>query len=372
MEGVRFLGSIHDVPAGQWNALVGRYGGSVFHRHEWLAAVEDADLVRVVPRHALVADARGEPVAAAPLLHTTFCPKLEMFLSRYLDAGLDGVPMLVGHSMYAQSSEVLGEPEHAAAVLDAICRGATEAPAVFLPLIPGDTSLLKEVQARGWATGLLSCTNLLPVEWASYEEYLAWLPSSRRRNIRKAEARSEAAGVSCRVRRGSGDVATPARLIRSTAEHHGSPLFFDEPFLRAVLEHMGEAAVVFTVYGRGRPVLACLALDAGGELAPWCIGLEYDTLGTFGHYNYLYTQLIRYAIDNRRSVVNFGRSTYYIKRKYGCRLRPVYAAATGTPALRPALEGWIGRIDTYARQELAGLGLPQPPAVEHTWERSAS
>ncbi|MDX3074179.1 GNAT family N-acetyltransferase [Streptomyces sp. NPDC088354] len=364
MPDVRFVDSVREVPAAAWNALVERHGGSVFHRHEWLAAIEDADMVRAAPRHAVVTGPDGLPHAVAPLLHTESCPKLEMFRSRYVDAGIAGTALLVGHSLYAQSSEILGTAAHRAAVLDAmgdVIGLPGRAPAVLLPLVPGDAPLLGELRDRGWATGLLSCTNMLPVRWDSFEEYLDWLPSSKRKNIRKSMQRSEAAGAVCTVERGGADTTAMAALIRSTAEHHGSPLFFDEQFLRTVMDRLGPAAVVFTVYGGGRPVLACLALDAGGELAPWSIGLDYDSLPRYGQYNYLYSQLVRYAVENRRRIVNFGRSTYYIKRKYGCSLRPVYAAATGTEELRPALADWVDRIDTHARAELTAVGLPQPP-----------
>ena len=359
---VRFLETIHDIPAGVWNALVERHGGSVFHRHEVLAALEDAALVRVRARHAVLGGL-GQPVAVAPLLRTESCPKLEMFLSGYVDSGLDGVPMLVGHSMYAQSSAVLGPAgvaDRVLAALDGAEDAAHGAPAVFFPLVPGDAPLLDRLRARGYETGLLSCTNLLPIEWSGFEEYLAWLPSSRRKNIRKAMAGSERAGVVCTVERGGADVPEMARLIRATAAHHGSPVFFDEQFLEAVLRRMGAGAVVFTVRGGGRALLTCLALEGGGELAPWCIGFEYESLEEYGHYNYLYASLVRYAVESGLRLLNLGRSTYYIKRKYGCALRPVYAAAAGTPRLRPALRGWIRGIDEHARRELAAVGLSEP------------
>lgn len=367
---VRFLDSIHDIPPAAWNSLVEEYGGSVFHRHECLAALEDAALVRARPRHAVLESPNG-PVAIAPLLDTESCPKLQMFLSGYVDSGLDDIPMLVGHSMYAQSSAVLGPADGAERLLAALeprggpdspdtDRSSPDTPVVFFPLVPGDAPLLGRLRERGYATGLLSCTNLLPIRWSSFQEYLAWLPSSRRRNIRKAMGRSERAGVVCTVERGGGDVEQMARLIRATAAHHGSPLFFDEQFLDAVLRRMGAGAVVFTVHGGGRPLLTCLALEAGGELAPWCIGFEYESLEEYGHYNYLYASLVRHAVENRLRLLNLGRSTYYIKRKYGCSLRPVYAAAAGPLHLRSALHGWVGAIDEHARRELAAVSLAEP------------
>jgi predicted N-acyltransferase len=358
---VRFLESIHEIPAGVWNALVDRYGGSVFDRHEVLAALQDAALVQAGPRHAVLQGPHG-PMAVAPLLYTESCPKLRMFLSGYVDSGLETVPMLVGHSMYAQSSAVLGPAGAAESVLAALDGHgeASGAPVVLFPLVPGEAPLLERLRERGYATGLLSCTNLLPIRWDRFEDYLAWLPSSRRRNVRKAMGRSERAGVVCTVERGGGDVAQMARLIRATAGHHGSPVFFDEQFLDAVLRRMGAGAVVFTVRAGGRVLLTCLALEGGGELAPWCIGFEYESLEEYGHYNYLYASLVQHAVENRLRLLNLGRSTYYIKRKYGCSLRPVYAAATGAPRLRPALAGWVRAIDAHARRELAAVQLQEP------------
>ena len=63
----RFLHTIHEVPAAQWNALTAEYP---FLRHEFLAALEDSGSVNArggwTPQHLVLSDAAGL-VAAAPL-----------------------------------------------------------------------------------------------------------------------------------------------------------------------------------------------------------------------------------------------------------------------------------------------------------------
>ncbi|MEV0134243.1 GNAT family N-acetyltransferase [Dactylosporangium sp. NPDC050688] len=363
MTDLRVLHSIEDIPAGEWDAVVAAHGGSVFHRHAWLSALEAGGLVRADARHVVAVD-DGRVTAVAPLYRTHHCPKLEMFQRHYVDAGLPDAAMFVAHSMYAQSSEILaGDDDRRAAVLDGIeALHRAEGPELILsfPLVPGDSPLLPALAGRGHPLALLSCTNLLDVEWDTFEGYLAARSSAKRHNIQRGIQRSEQAGAVLDVRRGTGDVGLIAGLVRRTAEHHDSPQFFTEAFLAATLDRLGDSAVVFTVLGRGQPVLACLALDDGTEVAPWCIGFDYASLAEFGHYNYLYAGVIRYAIEHRRKIVNFGRSTYYIKRKYGCRQRPVYAAMAAPPALRGAVDGWLGAIDRHAAQELTAAGLPVP------------
>lgn len=367
MSTVRVVREIGEVPEESWDAAVTRYGGSVYHRHAWLRSVEAAEMVDVEARH-LVLEDEGRIVGLAPLYLTRHCPKLEMFRRHYVSADIGDAPMLVGHSMYAQSSELLaaGERERRQLLEGVLALWRTEAAEQILafPLVPGDSPLLSELTQRGFTTGLLSCTNLLETPWDTFEGYLAHLPSTKRRNITKGILRSERAGVTVEVRRGGADLELLASMVRRTAEHHGSPVFFDAGFLAAVVEAFGSSAVTITVHGRGEPILTCLALDAGGEVAPWCIGFDYASLGEFGQYNYLYSALIRFAVENGRRQVNFGRSTYYIKRKYGCRQRPVYAAMAAPAADRRTVEDWISAIDAHARTELAEVGLPAPAGPE--------
>lgn len=369
MTAVRVVHDIREVAPDSWDAAVVRYGGSVCHRHAWLRSVEAAPMVDVEAHHLVLEDG-GRILGVAPLYLTRRCPKLEMFRRHYVNAGIGDAPMLVGHSMYAQSSDVLAAGEHERRLLlgEVLALWQAEAADQVLafPLIPESSPLLADLLQYGFTVGLLSCTNLLDTPWDSFEGYLAHLPGPKRRNIVKGIQRSQRAGVTAEVRRGAADLDLLALMARRTAEHHGSPVFFDVGFLAAVVQEFGSAAVTVTVYGREEPVLTCLALDAGGEVAPWCIGFDYDTLGEFGQYNYLYAELIRFAVENGRRQVNFGRSTYYIKRKYGCRQRPVYAAMAAPPAVRGSVETWISAVDARAHAELSEVGLPAPvvPGME--------
>jgi predicted N-acyltransferase len=367
MSKVRVVHEIGEVSEESWDAAVSRYGGSVYHRHAWLRSVEAAEMVDIEARH-LVLEDEGRIVGLAPLYLTRHCPKLEMFRKHYVTAGIGDAPMLIGHSMYAQSSELLAAGEHERGLLldEILALWQAEAADRILafPLVPGDSPLLSDLRRHGFTTGLLSCTNLLETPWDTFEGYLAHLPGTRRRNITKGILRSERAGVTAEVQRGCADLELLASMVRRTAEHHGSPVFFDTGFLTAVVEAFGSSAVTITVRGRGEPILTCLALDAGGEVAPWCIGFDYTSLGEFGQYNYLYATLIRFAVENGRRQVNFGRSTYYIKRKYGCRQRPVYAAMAAPAAARRTVEDWVSAIDAHARTELAEVGLPAPAHTE--------
>lgn len=362
----RVVHDIRDVEPDSWDAAVSRYGGSVYHRHAWLRSMEAAAMIDIEARH-LVLEDNGRVLGVAPLYLTRRCPKLEMFRLHYVRAGIGDASMLVGHSMYAQSSDVLaaGERERRLLLEEVLALWQAEAADHILafPLVPESSPLLADLLQSGFTTGLLSCTNLLDTPWDSFEGYLAHLPGPKRRNIVKGIQRSERAGVTAEVRRGDADLDLLASMVRRTAEHHGSPVFFDVGFLAAVVKEFGSEAVTVTVYGCGEPVLTCLALDAGSEVAPWCIGFDYDSLGKFGQYNYLYSELIRFAVENGRRQVNFGRGTYYIKRKYGCRQRPVYAAMAAPPVARGSVETWISAIDAHARAELSEVGLPAPAVL---------
>lgn len=365
MATLRVLSSVDDIGAAEWNAAVDRLGGSIHHRHEWLRALERGGAVDVEPRHAVLMDG-GRVTALVPCYRTRRCPKLEMFLRYYVSSPLAGAPLPVVHSMYGQTSEVLAgsaaDAERLVTELERLAAADPEPAPLTFPLVPADAPLLPLLAARGYATGLLSCTNLLAVRWSTFADYLADRPSAKRRNILRGLRRSEQAGVAVAVRRGAeaADLDLLAELTAATARHHGSPLFFDRRFLTAIATELAAAVVMFTVRAAGAVLLSCLAVEHAGELTPWCVGLDYAGLDRFDHYNYLYAALIRHAIESGLSTVNFGRSTYVIKRKFGCRQRPVYAAVggLGTPASGAA--EWIAATDRHARAELAAVGLPQP------------
>ena len=357
---VRILSAVDELPAASWNDAVDRLGGQVHHRHEWLTALERSGPVDVEPRHAALTDAAGRLVGLAPCYLTRSCPKLDMFRRHYLTSPLGAEPLAVVHSMYGQTSQVLAATEAEREQLVAALEDAVDAPLAF-PLVPAGDPLLPLLADRGYDIGLLSCTNLLPVRWPSFQAYLADRPSAKRHNISRGLRRSDEAGVWLTVRRGAAagaDLELLAGLAAGTAAHHGSPVFFDERFLTGIVRELGEAVVVFTVRAGAAPLLSCLALEHAGELSPWCVGLEYSGLDTFDHYNYLYAALIRHAIEIGLASVNFGRSTYLIKRKFGCLQRPVRIA------VRPAAgtADWVRDIDERARAELAALGLSERAA----------
>jgi hypothetical protein len=349
---------IDAVDRDMWNEAVVRLGGSVYHRHEWLSAVEHSGLIDVDARH-LLATENGRAVGMSPCYLTRYCPKLEMFRSHYVAAKPGGSTALVVHSMYAQSSEILADgPETRRTLLAATEEQWRRARADFLmfPLVPAGDPLLSLLAERRYAIGLLSCTNYLDVRWPTFGAYLAGRPSAKRRNITKGMLRSESAGLTASIEPAAGHIGLLADLAARTADRHGSPVFFTRSFLKAIVAHLGDVATVVVLRGGGRPVLACLVLCYEGELTPWCVGLDYDVLGQFNQYNYLYVTLIRLAIETRMRKVNFGRSTYVVKRKCGCRQRPVYLAVAPGAENQATGERWVDAVDRHAREELATTG----------------
>ena len=354
------LSRITDIAPEAWNAGVDALGGTVFHRHEWLRALDTGGMIDADAAHAVLGG-REAPTGLAPCLITRRCPKLEMFREYYLRSPFAGRPIAVGHSMYAQSSQVLAATDaDRSRLLDALeeralAGGAAEA--LMFPLVSAADPLLSLLRERDYAVGLLSCVNVLQVRWPTFDAYLADLTSARRNNIRSTLRTAERESLTVTIHRDGSALDTLAELVGRTAGKHGSPLFFDARFLRAIVAAMGDRTVTFEVAVGDAILLSCLALQHKGELVPWCVGLTYDALSRYDHYNVLYASLVRYAVAEGLREVNFGRSTYPIKRKFGCVQRPVYAAVTGTAAGKADRETWIAAIDERARRELAEVKL---------------
>jgi hypothetical protein len=312
-------------------------------------------VINVEARHVLVVE-DGVPAAAAPLYVTRSCPKLEMFLRHYVERGPNAArPLAVVHSMYAQSSRVLAGDGLRGAVVDALedtAFGDRPVDALAFPLLVAGDALLDELEERDYGTALLACTNLLEVEWDSFEAYLRSLRGSRRRNIAKALRRAREAGVSTRFESGSTDVVELAAILRRTAEHHRSPEFFSALFLRRALERFGERFHVIRVEADGAVRGACFCVADETQLVPWGVGLDYAALRRYDTYNLIYAAVVRLAIAQRVQLVNFGRSTYRIKAKYGCRLRPVHIAVRVHGPRTKIFRDWLAQIDEHARAEL--------------------
>jgi predicted N-acyltransferase len=358
--------SIRGIPRAAWNSLVETFDGSVFHTYEWLAALETSTLVKLQARHVLVWRT-GRLIAAAPFYLTEHCPKLSMFVGYYTSFGTQlNVPMLLGHSMYAQSSLLLcnkPEAEEGQALLrtlDEIWQAEANVPLLGFPLLNERGSLASVLEGSGFRLAFLACSNHLDIRWSSFDEYLASRTSNMRRNIRQTTELAEREGIRCRTGWTVEDAKKVADMAKLTAEHHGSPAFFDVAFIEQLLVQASDYVRFFELSVGGRTILTCLALLYRGNLVPWSIGFEYESLRRYNHYNLLYVLLIRWAIENSVRSIHFGRSTYYIKNKYGCVRRPIYAAFKSYEAYTDTMSLWLQAVTVRARAELAQFGFHEP------------
>ncbi|UIP01457.1 GNAT family N-acetyltransferase (plasmid) [Halobaculum sp. CBA1158] len=303
--------------ASQLNNLVQQSdGGTLFHRHEWLAAVEEG--LAGEARHVVVRT-DGNPVGllanvatAVPLPDGTDCRVADRIPLQYVAPPPPGYggPVVAG-----DTGEVL------ARLLD---------PA----LLPDGTTLFHRVQsyesdalgyartleAMGYDARLAECTFFIDLR-KDWETILGEMSSSRRRAVRNAVDQE----FSVEIEPLGADLSRTYDRYHANVDRVGGDRL-PRAFLAALAERLPDRVRVFTATVDGREVGRYVYLldDEGGVLHHWlsAIGDSDD----FDRYpsELLHREAIRWGIDRGYDRYSFGpvephydNSVYRFKRRYG-------------------------------------------------------
>jgi|AntRauMinimDraft_4_1070384.scaffolds.fasta_scaffold00018_109 predicted N-acyltransferase len=349
--GTTVLSSIHDVDRNQWNNLVTQSDrGSLFHRHEWLAAVEEG--MDHSPRHALVTK-DSNPVALAP----AFAASLDLphgVADAVADA-LDVTVLLSGEPGYGGPVVSTNEAENVDRLFDAL-EATCQDRVLYHRIATHDLGNIRYGQylsARGYdlsAEVALLVLNL----GGTWEDVLAEMDKERRKAIRDAREQDYEVTVT-----ELGEVLDRTYdAYRRNMERVGGNTF-PRSFLAAVAHELGDRARVFTASVDGRDVGRYVYLldSEQSVFVHWLSAIPAESCYESMPSELLHAAAIEWSIDEGfdaysfdKTGAHFDNSVFRFKSKYGAEAVPLLHWEKGqNPLVWPLYEA---ARDRYRAREL--------------------
>jgi len=307
------IASIVEVPAVDWNALA---AGNPFHRHEFLAALEDSGCVGPgtawQPCHLLLRDAAGHLVGALPL-YRKYDSRGEFvfdwsWADAYERAGLEYYPKLVSAVPFTPATGtrlLLAGSADARAASAALLGGALEmaeriGASSFHVLFPsGDERA--ELRRAGLLERKGCQFHWTNQGYASFDEFLGRFSSAKRKKARRERRRVAEAGIEFEHLRGDEPTASDWDAIfdfySRTFLRRGRHPYLNRAFFDRVIASMPEHLVIILARFAGRPIATAICFRDDDTL----YGRYWGSLADFHslHFEACYYQGIDYCIRER-------------------------------------------------------------------------
>ncbi len=368
---------IADVPASDWDALVGEddpfvehaflaaleSSGSVGRGTGWepihLLAYEDAKLVGALPLYAK-GDSWGEFIFDFQWARAAQSARIRYY------------PKLVAMVPYtpATGRRFLARDEDLARVVPALLEGA-----VTLASESGASSvhllyLNEQERALVADSGVFAARVSMQFHWenegyADFDAYLAAFRAPSRKQVRKERRTVRESGVDVRVLQGNqlGDEDWHALEVfyRMNVARHGSAAYLTPDFFRALRSDEKLAS----------RVVACLAYDASNQAIAGSLNFEKGKRlygrywGTTSeqemlHFECCYYQLIERAITRGLAHFEAGAQGHH-KLKRGLLPTPIHSAHwIADPRLRAGIEAYLPEESAAVRHEIDLMAMEGP------------
>jgi predicted N-acyltransferase len=311
-------GTIADISADKWNALVG--SDYPFLRHEFLLAAETSGSVAPdagwTPRHLTLGgqcDAPGghnDQLRAAMILYEKSHSWGEFvfdwaWASAYEQAGLKYYPKLVSAVPFTPAPScrlLLRDREDTAAaglLIEAAIKLAQETDCSSVHVLFPDDNDLPLLRAAGLHIRKDCQFHWHNDDYRNFDEFLETFSSVKRKKARRDRRRVAEAGITFRRLRGSdldADVwRIVYRLISMTFMRRGSLPYFSLDFFKEISRALPDNILVILAELRGAAVAAAVFFESDRVLYGryWGSSGHYDAL----HFETCYHQGIEYCID---------------------------------------------------------------------------
>jgi uncharacterized protein len=311
---VRFLDSIAQVDAHSWNALAGP--AQPFLRHEFFAALEQSGCAAPrtgwVPKHLIVEDADGTPVAAMPLFRKTHSRGEFVFdfswAGAYAQNGLSYYPKLVTAVPFTPVSGsrlLMGAAADGKKLTKALLGAATDYAQeqhlsswhVLFPTAETAASLnhaglilRRDCQFHWYNRG-----------YESFEAFLATFTAEKRKKVKRERRRVAEAGIEFdTLHGGEMDAAlwkTVYGFYKDTFHRHGHEPYLNLNFFKQISAAMPNE-IMLKVARIGAEPIAVAIFFVGEEALYgryWGAGGNYHSL----HFEACYYQGIEYCIAKK-------------------------------------------------------------------------
>ncbi len=377
--------AIAEISPAEWNACAGT--DNPFVSHAFLSAVEDSGSAGPrtgwLPRHAILRDAAGAVVGAAPMY-----AKSHSYGEYVFDHGWAHAFERAGGSYYPKLQVAVpfspvpgprllvraesGVPREALGRALAQACGEMELSSVHASFCTeADWTALGEA---GWLPRLGVQFHWENAGYANFEDFLAALASRKRKAIRRERRDANAAGLEFVALRGPeiGRREWDAfyGFYTSTVDRKWGSAYLTRAFFGMLSERLGDAVVLMLATQRGRPVAGALNLVGRDALygRNWGCRGEYPFL----HFELCYYRAIDFAIAHGLGRVEAGaQGEHKIQRGY--LPKPTYSAHwIAHPGLRRAVADFLDHERPAMLAEMAAMAEAGPFRHDEAEQRRPS
>lgn len=308
------------------------------------AACGELDRVQIALRgngettYVVVRDAAGRPLALLPVYTAAppWPPTADLIddladtlgdQPRLCAAGSHGVPM--NHLTVAKSADPITAAEAMAAAVREARQIAAEhgCRRLLFPYLDQDQVARLRAAEPSAVAGPVREKAVLPIVWASFEEYVASLPTRRRTPVRRERRRFLDSGMEVVEQPLSAVAAAVAPLVAATESRHGNAADADqiEFHYRLVAEVLGDDFRALLGYRDGS-LLACALLSAVGSRwlsRAWGCDSAIADGSDFCYFNLTFYEPIVRAMARGVTAIDYGLGGLEAKTQRGCRPEPL-------------------------------------------------
>lgn len=365
--------SIASIPAAEWDACAGT--DNPFVSHAFLSTLEDSGSAGPrtgwLPQHAVLRDAAGRVVAAAPMY-----AKSHSYGEYVFDHGWAQAFEEAGGTYYPKLQVAV--PFSPVPGPRLLCRpGSGVAPATLaaalvqacgeLRLSSVHVTFCAEAEwqalgAAGWLQRLGTQFHWDNAGYADFDGFLAALASRKRKVIRRERREANACGLRFSTLRGAAITRRQweafYRFYGATVDRKWGSAYLTPEFFPLLAARLGDAVVLMLAEQDGRPVAGALNLAGSHTLYGRNWGCEGDW--PFLHFELCYYRAIEFAIAHGLRRVEAGaQGEHKIQRGY--LPRPTYSAHwIAHTGLRHAVDNFLRRERPAIVAHMAALAELSP------------
>ncbi len=365
--------AIAEIDPADWNACAGY--GNPFVSHAFLSAVEDSGSAGPrtgwLPQHAVLRDASGSVVAAAPMY-----AKSHSYGEYVFDHGWAHALESAGGSYYPKlqvavpfspvpGPRLLVRPNSDVTAvglgqaLAQACRELRLSSVHATFCTEADWHALGEA---GWLQRMGVQFHWENAGYTTFDDFLGALASRKRKVLRRERRDAQGAGLEFVTLRG--DEIRPEhwkafyKFYTSTVDRKWGSAYLTRQFFPLLSQRLGDAVVLMLALDRGKPVAG--ALNLAGDEALY--GRNWGCSGDwpFLHFELCYYRAIDFAITHGLKRVEAGaQGEHKIQRGY--LPKPTYSAHwIAHPGLRDAVGDFVGRERPALLAEIEALAATGP------------